>query len=213
MKALIDLGYSYEGTIEGGDFKLTNFPTIEYALNFAGANQAIIEYIQAVWGRFGVTVTVNGEAWATLQDKVINGAFEASRMGWIADYNDAINFLDMFVGASGNNHTRLGKDVGAYMGDTSVTGDFGTGAYWGLNHNQTWADAYEKLISDIQLDASLTLEQRAAKIQEAETVLLDAGCIMPIYYYTLPYMMSDKLTGVMKLNTGDVLMNYASVVQ
>ncbi|MEG2524933.1 MAG: ABC transporter substrate-binding protein, partial [Oscillospiraceae bacterium] len=67
-KSLIDLGYAYTGTIEGGDIKVTDFPSIDFAFNNSGANALIIQYVQETWNKFGIPSTINTEAWATLQN-------------------------------------------------------------------------------------------------------------------------------------------------
>ena len=112
LQTLIDLGYPYTGTIEGGDITFTDFPSIEFAFNNSGNNALIIQYIQEIWNRFGITGTVNQEAWATLQSKLKAGDAEAARMGWVADFNDVVNFLEIFISASGNNYPRLGREIG-----------------------------------------------------------------------------------------------------
>ncbi len=130
----------------------TDFPAIEFSFNNSGANAAIIQYVQATWAKFGITATINTEAWATLQTKLKAGDAEAARMGWIADYNDVTNFLDIFISASGNNYPRLGRDLGEYAKLPTATKDAGLGAYWGLNGDQTWADAYDALVNQIKAE-------------------------------------------------------------
>lgn len=92
IKTLMELGYAYTGTIEAGDITFTDFPAIEFAFNNSGANAAIIQYVQEIWNRVGITAVINQEAWATLQLKLKEGDAEAARMGWIADFNDTLNF-------------------------------------------------------------------------------------------------------------------------
>jgi len=208
-KTLIDLGYAYTGTIEGGDIKFTDVPAIDFAFNNSGANALIIQYVQETWNKFGITATINTEAWATLQDKLKAGNAEAARMGWIADFNDCVNFLEIFISASGNNYPRLGRDVGEYPNATATTADAGTGAYWGLDGNQTWADAYDALVSKIKAEADP--DARATLCAQAEQVLMATGGVAPLYYYTNPYMLKPNVKNVIMLNTGDVLWNYAYV--
>ena len=83
LKTLIELGYAYTGSIETGDIMFTDAPSIEFAFNNSGANAAIIQYVQEVWNTFGITATINTEAWSTLQTKLKAGDAEAARMGWI----------------------------------------------------------------------------------------------------------------------------------
>ncbi|MCL1964139.1 MAG: peptide ABC transporter substrate-binding protein, partial [Firmicutes bacterium] len=206
---LIDLGYAYIGSIEGGDIKFTDVPAIEFSFNNAGANKLIIEYVQEIWNSFGITSTINTEAWATLQDKLKKGDAEAARMGWIADFSDCVNFLEIFITNSGNNYPRLGKDVGAYTKASEVTADAGLGAYWGLNGDQTWADAYDALVAKIK--ASTDAAERAALCAEAEKVLMATGGAAPLYFYTNPYLLKPFVSNVLFLSTGEETWQYAIV--
>jgi oligopeptide transport system substrate-binding protein len=70
VKTLIDLGYTYTGSIETGDIVFSDVPSIVFAFNNSGANAAIIQYVQEVWNTFGITATINTEAWSTLQQKL-----------------------------------------------------------------------------------------------------------------------------------------------
>ena len=209
LKTLMDLGYATTGSIEKGDVMFTDFPSIEFSFNNSGANAAIIQYVQATWAKFGITATINTEAWATLQTKLKAGDAEAARMGWIADYNDVTNFIDIFISASGNNYPRLGRDVGDYTRFTDATKDAGTGAYWGENGDQTWADAYDKV--EAQLKVSTDPAERSKLAAQLEKTLMATGGVNPIYFYTNPYMQKPNLKNVMCLPNGDVNLTYATL--
>ena len=103
IKMLIDVGYSYTGSIEGGDIQFTDVPSFEFSFNQNATNSAIIQYVQECWNMVGITGVINTEAWATLQIKLGKGDAEAARMGWVADFNDCVNFLEIFISESGTN--------------------------------------------------------------------------------------------------------------
>ena len=208
-QTLIDLGYAYTGSLETGDLTFTDFPGIEFAFNNSGANALIIQYVQETWNKFGLASAINTEAWATLQAKLKAGNAEAARMGWIADFNDVVNFLEIFISDSGNNYPRLGRDIGEYAKASDVTKDAGTGAYWGLEGTQTWADAYDALVN--QIKAAPNAADRAPLAAQAEQVLMATGGVAPLFYYTLPQMLKPSVKNVIRLNTGDVIWNYATV--
>ena len=209
IKTLMELGYAYTGTIEAGDITFTDFPAIEFAFNNSGANAAIIQYVQEIWNRVGITAVINQEAWATLQLKLKEGDAEAARMGWIADFNDTLNFLEIFISASGNNYPRVGRDIGTYTRNSEVTKDAGLGAYWGLEGNQTWADAYDAVVTTVKYTTDAT--ERVQKSIEAENVLMATGGVAPIYYYTNPCMTKPNVEGLIIMNTGDVIWNYVTL--
>ncbi len=208
-QTLIDLGYAYTGTLEAGDLTFTDFPGIEFAFNNAGANALVIQYVQETWNTFGLTSTINTEAWATLQQKLKAGDAEAARMGWIADFNDVVNFLEIFISDSGNNYPRLGRDLGDYTKATEVSKDAGVGAYWGLEGNQTWADAFDSLVTAIKAETDLT--KRSELAAQAEKVLMATGGVAPMYYYTQPQMTKPNVKNLICLDTGDVIWTYASL--
>ncbi|MEG0268986.1 MAG: peptide ABC transporter substrate-binding protein [Clostridia bacterium] len=209
LQTLVDLGYPHTGTIEGGDVVFTDFPSIEFAFNNSGANAAIMQYVQETWNQVGITGTINTEAWATLQEKLKKGDAESARMGWIADFNDCVNFLEIFVSASGNNYPRLGKDLGDYKRNTEATKDAGLGAYWGPNGDQTWADCFDALVDKVK--ACTDPAERAKLCAEAENILMATGSVAPMYFYTNPYMLKPNVKNLMLLSTGDALWTYATV--
>ena len=206
-KILMDLGYAYTGSLETGDIKFTDMPSVEFAFNNSGANKAIIEYVQSVWATFGLTAVINQDAWSTLQTELKNGNAEAARMGWVADYNDVTNFIEIFISNSGNNYPRLGKDVGTYAKATATTADAGTGAYWGLEGNQTWAEAFDALDDAILKETDMS--KRAELASQAEQVLMASGAVAPIYFYTNPIMISNTVSNIPVLVSGDIILNYA----
>ena len=206
-KILMDLGYSYTGSLEGGDLTFTDVPVFEFAFNQNATNSAIVQYVQECWNLFGIQATINTEAWATLQTKLGNGDAEASRMGWVADFNDCVNFLEIFISASGNNYPRLGQDLGDYTRNTENTATAGTGAFWGPNNDQTWAECYDALVTAIKNETDAA--KRAEMCAEAERILMATGAVAPLYYYTNPVMVKPNVQNLAVLPTGDIVWNYA----
>ena len=209
IKMLIDAGYSYTGSIEGGDIQFTDVPSFEFSFNQNATNSAIIQYVQECWNKVGITGVINTEAWATLQIKLGKGDAEAARMGWVADFNDCVNFLEIFISASGNNYPRLGQDIGEYTRYTENTKDAGLGAYWGLEGNQTWAECYDALVNEIKAETDPAT--RAQKCADAERILMATGAVAPLHFYVNPYMCKSNIHNMAVLNTGDVVWNYATV--
>jgi ABC-type oligopeptide transport system substrate-binding subunit len=130
-------------------------------------------------------------------------------MGWISDYNDVTNFLDIFISASGNNYPRLGRDVGDYTRYSETTKDAGLGAYWGENGDQTWADAFDALVDQIKL--STDPAERAAISAKAEKILMATGGVAPLYFYTNPYMLKPNVKNTMIMSNGDVNLTYTTI--
>jgi oligopeptide transport system substrate-binding protein len=79
------------------------FPVVEYAYNTNDRHKAIGEALQNMWHTaLGVNVTLANQDWAVFLDNRKEGNYQIARHGWIADYNDPISFLDMWVTGGGN---------------------------------------------------------------------------------------------------------------
>lgn len=80
------------------------FPIVEYLYNTDDKHRVIGEALQNMWQKeLGVTVTLNNQDWAVFLETRKNGDYSIARNGWIADYNDPISFIDMWVTGGGNN--------------------------------------------------------------------------------------------------------------
>ena len=78
-------------------------PTIEYLYNEGTGHQLIAEALQSMWKEIGINVTLSSQEWNTFLNTRKNGEYYMARNGWIADYNDPICFLDMWITGGGNN--------------------------------------------------------------------------------------------------------------
>ncbi|MDW0118327.1 peptide ABC transporter substrate-binding protein [Sporosarcina thermotolerans] len=85
---------------------LSELPTVKLSYNTSETHGAIAQAVQDMWKKnLGVSVELNNEEWGVYLDSMGAGNFQVGRMGWIADYNDAINFLEIFETVGGNNYT------------------------------------------------------------------------------------------------------------
>lgn len=80
------------------------FPVVEYLYNTDDSHKAVAEALQNMWQtELGVTVTLNNQEWGTFLQTRKDGDYSIARNGWIADYNDPMSFLDMWLTGGGNN--------------------------------------------------------------------------------------------------------------
>ena len=170
---------------------ITDFPTLTYLYNTSEAHKAIGEYLQSAMAAVGITMNLENQEWATFLNTRKAGDYSIARNGWVADYNDPICFLDMWVTNSGNNDVQFGKgnaaDAKVYSLDLTPYG------YDTKVENGTWAETYDVLISDIK--SCTDPETRYALMHEAEDLLMSTGCIVPLYYYTDIYMLDSNIHG------------------
>ncbi len=169
----------------------TNFPTLTYLYNTSEGHKAIGEYLSATLASVGITMNLENQEWNTFLNTRKNGDYSVARNGWLADYNDPISFLDMWVTASGNNDVQFGKgehaDVALYSLDLTDLG------YDVKVENGTWAETYDVVINLIK--TCTDTETRYALMHRAEDLLMSTGCIVPLYFYTDIYMISSSVKG------------------
>ncbi|MGO4938120.1 peptide ABC transporter substrate-binding protein [Fundicoccus sp. Sow4_H7] len=86
--------------------------TINISINTSEAHATIAQFIQEGWAQnLGINATIDNTEWQVYLDKVSALDYQVARLGWIADYNDASSFLDMYRTADdGNNDTGWGND-------------------------------------------------------------------------------------------------------
>ena len=79
------------------------FPTITYSANDAGYHIPVAEYLQQAWSELGITMNIDKVDWASFLPLRRAGDYDISRNGWVMDYNDASNMLELFTTGNGNN--------------------------------------------------------------------------------------------------------------
>ena len=101
------------------------FPVVEYLYNTDDNHKAIAEALQSMWQtELGVTVTLNNQEWATFLQTRKDGDYSIARNGWIADYNDPMCFLDMWITGGGNNDAQYSNpDYDKLIADAKATTD------------------------------------------------------------------------------------------
>jgi ABC-type oligopeptide transport system substrate-binding subunit len=173
------------------DVKISNFPTLTYLYNTSDGHKAIGEYIQAALANAGITINLENQEWGTFLNTRKDGNYSIARNGWLADYNDPICFLDMWTSNSGNNDIQYGK--GAHANLAMYDLDLTPYGYDTKVEDGTWAQTYDVLIATIK--GCTNTETRYALMHLAEDMLMDTGCIVPLYFYTDLYMIDDSVKG------------------
>jgi len=88
------------------------WPGVEILYNTQEAHRKIAVAIQQMWkSELGIDVTISNQEWKVYLDAVTQIDFQVARRGWIGDYVDANNFLDMFITGGGNNNTHYADPV------------------------------------------------------------------------------------------------------
>ncbi len=172
--------------------KFTNFPSITYLYNTSEGHKAIAEYLQSALAAIGITMNLENQEWNTFLNTRKSGNFTVARNGWLADYNDPISFLDMWTTSSGNNDVQFGKGDNASLKHYSL--DLTAYGYADVNVTDgTWAETYDVLIAKIKTCTDKDTRYKLMHI--AEDMLMDTGCLAPLYFYTDLFMIDDSVEG------------------
>ena len=82
---------------------------LTYLTNDSDAHVKIAESMQQDFALIGVTMDIESKDWQVVLNERKEGQFDVAREGWLADYNDPINMLEMWLTNSGNNDMQFGR--------------------------------------------------------------------------------------------------------
>jgi len=87
------------------------WPGLEIIYNTQEAQRKIAVAVQQMWKReLNIDITISNQEWKVYLNSVSQREFQVARRGWIGDYVDANNFLDLFITDGGNNNTGYASD-------------------------------------------------------------------------------------------------------
>jgi oligopeptide transport system substrate-binding protein len=87
------------------------WPGLEIIYNTQEAHRKIAVAVQQMWKKeLNIDVTISNQEWKVYLNSVSQRDFQVARRGWIGDYVDANNFLDLFITDGGNNNTGYASD-------------------------------------------------------------------------------------------------------
>lgn len=103
MSATADIEGALAALEEAGYPNGEGLPVLHYTTNDAGYHKAVAEYLQQAWKEIGVTLEVDIVEWSSFTPMRRSGDFEIARNGWVGDYADPSNMLDLLYSTNGNN--------------------------------------------------------------------------------------------------------------
>lgn len=141
------------------------FPKVKLLLSNNQNHRPVAEAITGMWlENLGIESEIVEQEYKVYFKTLDERDFQVARVGWNADYNDPMTFLDLWV-----------KD--------------------GPNNQSGWSSAeYERLLGEAI--AIKDLSARMDALYNAEKILMDEQPVMPVYYYTNPYLEKDNMQGV-----------------
>lgn len=101
------------------------FPQIDYLYNTDENHKAIAEALQNMWQEnLGVQVSLQNQDWNVFLKERKEGNYNIARHGWIADYNDPMSFIDMWLTGGGNNDAQYkNEEFDKYVKAAKATSD------------------------------------------------------------------------------------------
>ena len=157
-----------------------------YLVNTDSGNEATAAAIQQDLSYVGIDMEIQTQDWNVFLNERKVGNYDICRQGWVADYDDPINMLEMWISDSGNNDAQLGRSI-----ESQATQSAGPAPSYAP---QNW-DEYDALIDQIKAETDLT--KRVALMHQAEDMLMDTWAIVPLYYYNDIYMQKSNVEGVL----------------
>ena len=91
---------------EAGYENGVGLPEMVYSTNDASYHKKIAEYLQQAWGELGLKVQVNIVEWKSFTPQRRSGKYQIARDGWVMDYNDPSNILELALTGNGNNNAK-----------------------------------------------------------------------------------------------------------
>jgi peptide/nickel transport system substrate-binding protein/oligopeptide transport system substrate-binding protein len=94
---------------ENGVLSASTPLSFEYITNEGAGHVGTAECMQQDLAAVGINMTVKTVEWDTFLEERKAGNYDVARNGWLADFNDPINMLEMWTTASGNNECQFGR--------------------------------------------------------------------------------------------------------
>lgn len=98
-------GYKFENGVLSAETPIS----FEYLTNNTSNHIAVAEAIQQDFALIGINMTINSIDWNVFLNERKAGNYDIARNGWIADFSDPINMLEMWTTDSGNNDCQFGR--------------------------------------------------------------------------------------------------------
>ena len=172
-KLMEEAGYSFTDNGDG-TYKIDPAINMVYLTNEGTGHVAIAQAVQQDLALLGIGLEIQTQDWNVFLENRKQGSFTIAREGWLADYNDPVNMLEIFTSDSGNNDMQLGK------GDKSDSAP-------------DWKE-YDALVSEIRNTADFA--KRVDLMHKAEDMLMETWAVVPLYYYNDMYMQKPNVEGI-----------------
>mgnify|MGYP005866397129 FL=1 len=161
-----DVAAARELLAEAGYPDGRGWPGAQVMYNTSDSHRKIAVALQQMWkDALNIEITLANQEWKVYLDAMSQMEYDLGRRGWIGDYVDPNNFLDLFLTDGGNNNTGFSDPV------------------------------YDEIIQE-RAPRAKSQEARFALFYEAETRLMRAMPIIPIYTYASKHLVHPSVRGM-----------------
>ena len=173
----------FREALEELNIKKEDLPTITLSYNSNEAHHRLAQAIQQQWNRcFDMEISLEASEWKAHINKLRKHDFQIGRLGWIADFRDPINFLEVFK--------------------------FKNDLEYGGNNDTQWES--KEYISMLNKSSNITDEEERRKVLlAAESLFMEEMPVAPIYFMTDNYVKDSSLKGAYLSGLGDVDFKWA----
>ena len=154
------LGYTKENPLK-----------IQLKYNTNDNHQRVAVAIQSMWSEIGVNAELFNSETAVHYDSLRAGDYDVGRAGWLLDYSDPSNVLDLL---------RAGVMQDGVMN-------------WGNNYGRYNNPKFNELMDAAAAEPDLA--KRAAMMGEAEKLAMDETGAIPIYWYLASNVVKPTVHG------------------
>lgn len=155
--------------------------TVVYNFNTSETHKAIAEACGADWESvLGIKISLQNQEWATYTSSLGEHQFGVARLGWIADYNDPITYLELMITDQSNNY-------GVYSDAT-----------------------YDEMVRTAKTMLNGTERDQLLYDAEAYLFGEGGFPVAPLYFYTQVYCMRDGIDNIGFTPLGYFFFDYAT---
>lgn len=156
--------------------------TVVYNFNTSEAHKAVAEACGSDWQTvLGLNITLQNQEWNTYTNGLGEHKFGVARLGWIADYNDALTYLELFM--TGNSYN------------------------YGLYSDSK----YDSLCAQAKASAAGSDRDALLYAAEEAMFGEGGFPVCPIYYYTRSYCIADGINNVFQTSLGYYFFMFAKL--
>lgn len=110
LSATADIEGAKAALAEAGYPDGEGLPVLHYSTNDADYHKVVAEYLQQAWKEIGVDLEVEIVEWSSFTPQRRAGDYEIARNGWVGDYSDPSNMLDLLYSSNGNNDGKYASE-------------------------------------------------------------------------------------------------------